>query len=159
MDVTDPQQLWHTELLALQCHLSSSFPKEETIGVFPLSAIHCEFWCFFLPFSSDSFCCFQGMILMLYISFCVCGSDGFVSAPLSICRFFFQSPKECVFLQAPVGGCFSFLFEKRLSIPIWPEIVELFIVKFRQLWLQNLLFQTYEYRIVGVSFCNLLILQ
>lgn len=61
----------------------------------------------------------------------------FSPAPLSMgsyqSMFFFQSPEECGFLQAPVGGCFSFLFEKGLSFPVWPEIVELFMVKLRPL--------------------------
>lgn len=149
-------------VLAVQCHLSSSFPKEEIIGVFPLFAVHSDFRHFFLVLGKGhlvliAFVVLKKWSLSFAIWFHVYGSDGLLSSS-SLHPQLSKPPEECIFLQAPVGGCFSFLFEKRLSFPVWPEIVELFMVKLRPLWLQNLLFQTYAYRIVGVSFCILLVL-
>lgn len=72
-------------------------------------------------FSSDSFCCFKGIILILcHLIPCL----WFRWTPLQLlspsavikaCSFF-QSLEECVFLQALVGGCFSFLFEKKAEL-------------------------------------------
>lgn len=128
-------------VLDVQCHLSS-FPKEEIIDVFPLSAIQSDIWGFFLGLDKCHLVLIAFVVLKEWFYPLPPDSMAVVQmaspAPLSISSyqsmFFSQSPEESVFLQARVGGCFSFLFKKkRQSFPVWPEIAELFMVKLRPL--------------------------
>lgn len=72
-------------VLAVQCHLSFSFPKEEIIGVFPVFAIHSDFWRFFLGLDKGclvliAFVVLKEWSLSFAIWFHVCGSDGLLSS-------------------------------------------------------------------------------
>lgn len=91
------------------------FSKEEVVGIFPLFDIHSGFWHSIWvscgPFSSDSFPCFKGMILILpHRSPCVwfrCSSLQLIISCQSI--FFFQCTEGCIFSQVLVGRVlFSF---------------------------------------------------
>lgn len=84
------------------------------------------------PFSYDSHPCFKGIILTaqrpvpcLWFSH---PSLQLFSLSLII-EVFFQSNQDCIFLQA-LWGVFSCLL-KGLIFPVSPEIVGLFMVKFR----------------------------
>lgn len=86
------------------------------------------------PFSYDSHPCFKGIILTaqrpvpcLWFSH---PSLQLYSLSLISKVYFFQSNQDCIFLQALLWGVFSRLF-KGLIFPVSPEIVGLFMVKFR----------------------------
>lgn len=85
VDVTDHQQLWHT--CGPWCTMSSFLLSKRGdywwLSTFCYSKWHLVL--FFglrqMPSSSDSFCCFKGMVLSFAIWFHVCGSDGLLSSP------------------------------------------------------------------------------
>lgn len=97
------------------------FSKEEVVGIFPLFDIHSGFWHSIWvscgPFSSDSFPCFKGMILILpHLSPCVwfrCSSLQLIISCQSI--FFFQCTEGCIFSQVLVGRVFFSFWKAILS--------------------------------------------
>ena len=88
------------------------------------------------PFSSDSFPCFKGMILILkHLIPCLWFRHPSLQLSLSLvikaCSFL-SLPRSAYFYRLWWGVWFSFLFE-RLIFPVLPKIVELFMVKLRPL--------------------------